>query len=373
MKKTIAVLLVLVLVFSLAMPAGASPFEEEEAARNHTYGIAKGYVRTSEICKRDKGDTQKYIWIYDKKGNRIKEVETTKNDNYSSTAIAKWTYDKKGNMTKQVLCESDRKITETFAYNKAGKLTKESRKIVYEDNLTYTSVRYYTYNKAGKVTKELAYYDDCEEVKTYTYDKKGNVTKEGQTQSYEDNTQAVTSTTFTYDKKGNVTKEVIVEKDRDGSVDKRTFVSTYNEAGQCFKDTQIFSFISDGQKTTSRAFTTRTFDKNGSVKKVVVQTISGNGRKGSMTIVRTYDQKNNLTKEVTAEESPDYAYKTTKTYAYDKKGNLVKKTTVVKDSGGVERINETYAYDKAGNLTKYVCSGDVDKIVKTFTYQKIES
>ena len=371
MKKLIAVLLVLVLVFSLAMPAIAFPVEEEEAARNYTYGIAKGYVRTSEICKGDKGDTKKYIWIYDKKGNRIKEVETTKNDNYSSTAIAKWIYDKKGNMTKQVFCESDCKITDTFAYNKAGKLTKESRKIVYEDNLTYTSVRYYNYNKAGRVTKELAYYDDCEEVKTYTYDKKGNVTKEVQTQSYEDNTQTVTSTSFTYDKKGNVTKEVIVEKDRDGSVDKRTFVSIYNEAGQCFKDTQIFSFTSNGQNTTSRDFTTRTFDKNGNVKKVVVQSISGNGRKGSMTIVRTYDAKNNLTKEVTSEESPYYAYKTTKTYAYDKKGNLVKETTVVKDNGGVEKMTETYAYDKAGNLTKHIYSDSWNRFVMTYTYQKI--
>ena len=55
MKKAIAVLLALVLMFGAALPAFAFPMTEE--GEDETFGIAKGYVRTKEVQKNSDGSS----------------------------------------------------------------------------------------------------------------------------------------------------------------------------------------------------------------------------------------------------------------------------------------------------------------------------
>lgn len=376
MKKLIAILLALLLMCSVALPVFAFPSTDEGDGRDETYGIAKGYVRTKESQKSTEGYSNVITRTYNKQGKLTKEVQKSKSDDYSGTSITKNTYDKKGNLTKSVYYENDYVITDTFAYNSKGNVTKETRKIAYEDNSTWTLIRTYTYNKAGKVTKELAYYDDCEDIKTCTYDKKGNLTKEVRTQSYEDNTQTKNTITYAYDKNGNETKMSIVDKDRYGSVEKHSYVCVYNEKNLCVKMTEKWSFEdNEGNIEKSSAVSTYTYDKAGNLTKEVFKSTYGDGSKRTLTFVNTYDETGNKVKAVTTEKSDGYNAKTTATYTYTA-GLLTKEATVTKDGDGTFKVTETYAYDKAGNLTKYVCAykyadGTANKEVTVYTYQKI--
>ncbi len=371
MKKTIAVLLAVLLAFSLALPAFAFPESVEGDARDNTYGIAKGYVRTKEAYQGPDGSSHVYNWSYNKQGKMTKEVESYKSEGVSESTSIKWTYDKKGNLIKDVYHMSDSVITDTFTNNSKGQVTKEERKIVYEDNSVYTSARFYTYNKAGKVVKELAYYDDCEEIKTYTYDKKGNVTKEVWTQSYEDNTRSKTTITRTYDKKGNELTLTMVDKDRYGSVEKRSNVSVYNKKNLCVKYTENWSYANDGETMSSTGVTTFAYDKKGNVTKEVFKSNDSDGYRRSVTTVNTYDAKGRVLKTVINEKSTEYSDKVTVTYTYNKKGLLVKEVTVSADGGSTDKTTETYAYDKAGNLTTYVYASSMGKSTTTYAYQKI--
>ncbi len=371
MKKTIALLLTLTLVFSLALPAFAFPASEGGDARDQTFGIARGYVRTKEAYRDQEGSTHTYVWTYNKQGKRTKETETAKSGDFVSRYVTKWVYDKQGNLKKQITYSTDSVTTDVFTYNSKGLLKKQARSIVYEDNSVFASTRTYSYNKAGKVLEERSWYDDCEETASYSYNKAGDPVKEVRIQAYEDNTRTVTTTTHTYDESGNEIKMRMVEKDRYGAVEKRSYVTAYDGKGRCVKTTQTCSYANNGRVETDRDVTTYAYDKNGNVTKEVFKSVSGSGYRRTVTFVNTYDKKGRLIKEVTAEQSPDYTGKTAKVYTYDKKGQLVKETTVAKSGGAAEKTTETYAYDKAGNLTGYTCSGSSGISVTAYTYQKV--
>lgn len=377
MKKTIAILLALLLLFALSLPAFAFPSTEDGEGRDETYGVAKGYVRIRESYQGAEGTSDVFSRAYDKKGNLIKEVEIWKSsDGYVSKTTTKNTYDKKGNLTKQVVYYNDYVRTSTFTYNKAGKVTKEVHKSVYEDNSVFKTSTAYTYNKAGNVAKEVSYYDDCESVTVYTYNKAGLPVKETVKRSYEDNTKTVITTNYAYDKNGNMTKLTFAEKDRYGSAEKRVYVYTYNEKNLCVKMKETWTFRDkEGSAETTRDVTTYAYDKNGNVTKQVYKSVSDSGEKRTVTFLYTYDENGNRTEWVTTEESGFGNSKETVTYTY-KAGRLVKETVVSEGYDGAGKTTETYTYDKAGNLTKYVYAyqypgGEKGKNVTTYRYQKI--
>ncbi len=369
--RILAVLLAVLLLFSCAAAAFAFPASEEGDARDETFGIAKGYVRTKEVYRSPEGNTHSIVWAYNNRGQLVKEVETSKGDGYSGSVTTTWAYDKKGNLVKEVIYENDCIITTTYVNNAKGKVTTEIRNTVYEDNSVYQTTRTYAYNKAGKLTKALAYYDDCEEVTTCTYSKSGLLTKEVRTQSYEDNTQSRYTTTYAYDKNGNETKKSMVDKDRYGSVEKRSYVSVYDEKNRCVKMTETYSFVNGDYTAANRDVTTYAYDKHGNVTKEVFKSTQDDGSRRSVVFVNTYDADGNRIKQTVTEKSADYNAKTTTAYTFDKKGRLLKEVTVSKGTDGTDRMTEAYAYDKAGNLTKYVFSGSYGKSVTTYAYQKI--
>ena len=376
MKKTLALLLALALVFSLALPAFAFPSSEDGDGRDETFGIAKGYVRTKESTKDADGNTYVTATVYNKQGKPVKETITNKGEDYSYKATTKYAYDKKGNLTKESFYGDDYITVTTYSYNSKGKVTKETVKTTYEDNSTYLSVWTFTYNKAGNVTKELGYYDDCEDVTVYSYNKAGDVTKQVQTKSYEDTTQDQITQTWTYDKNRNETNWTMVDKDRYGSTEKRAIASVYNKKNLCVKMTETWSFASsDGSVDSSRDVTTYAYDSKGNVTKEVYKSTSSDGYKYTLTIVNTYDEKGNKIKMSLTGKGDVNNSKSTTTYTYKNK-RLVKEVTVSKDEDGATKTTETYTYDKAGNLTKYVCvyrygDGSTNKETTVYTYQKI--
>ncbi len=377
MKKTIAILLALLLLFATALPAFAFPSTEDGESRDETFGIAKGYVRTKESYKGAEGDSDVFTRSYDKKGNLIKEVELWKSsDGYSTRTTTKNAYDKKGNLVKQVIYYNDHVFTSTFTYNKAGKVTMEDHKSVYEDNSVFRTTTAYTYNKAGHLVKEVSYYDDCESVTVYTYNKAGLLAKEAVTRSYEDNTKTTVKTTHAYDENGNETKITFAEKDRYGSAEKRIYLYTYNEKNRCTKMKETWSFRDKkGNTETTRDVTTYAYDKKGNVTKEVYKSVSDNGSKRVVTFLYTYDKKGNRTEWVTTEKGSFGNSSETVTYTY-KGGRLVKETAVSEGYDGAAETTETYTYDKAGNLIKYVYTyqypgGEKSRNVTTYSYKKI--
>jgi len=371
MKKWIACLLALSVVFLLALQAAAFPVNEADSDEDSAFGIAPGYVRTKESYKDGDGSTHTYTRAYNKQGKPVKEVETIKDGKDSRTYMTKWAYDKKGNLTKQVFYTDDAVMTDTYTLNKAGRVTKQVRKIAYEDQSIDTSSRAYTYDKAGHVVKERAFYDDCEETVTRVYDKAGRLTKEACTQAYEDNTRTVTVTAYTYDKKGNEIKMAYTQKDRYGAVEKRTIVSVPDAKNLCVKKTENWSYASGDSVDKTRSVTTYAYDKKGKVTKEVFQSVSSDGYNRKDTTASTYDANGNCIKRVIVEKAPGYSSKATTAYTYDKKGNLLKEVTVMKNGTETTKTTETYTYDKAGNLLKYVFVSPSGRGVTCYTYQKI--
>ena len=91
MKKTIAFLLTVILLLSLAVPAfGAWTDPDAE-----DFGIAKGYVRTKEVEIDENGETSVASYIYNKQGNLIEyhTVSSAYPDAHLSCS-----YDKKGQL-----------------------------------------------------------------------------------------------------------------------------------------------------------------------------------------------------------------------------------------------------------------------------------
>ncbi len=374
MKKAIAILLALVLMFGAALPAFAFPMTEE--GEDETFGIAKGYVRTKEVQKNSDGSSNSVVTSYNKQGKPVKQVETWKEKDYTSTTTTVSSYDKKGNLTEEIIYYNDYISTSTYVYNKAGQETKYVHRVDFEDNTSMTTTTLTTYNKSGKEAKKVSYHDDSVETTVYTYNKAGKLTKEVTNEVYEDNTKDTMSTSYTFDKKGNEIKMVMTYKDRYGTNEKRSFVSEYNKKNLCIKKTEQYSFTdSDGIVDKTVNVTTYTYDKKGNVTNETFKSTYSDGSKRTVTFVSTYNESGKLVKQVTTEKSAEYSSKTTTSYAY-KSSRLVKEVTVIKDSDGTTKTVETYAYDKAGNLTKHVNSGSyadgtTSKYTTTYAYQKI--
>lgn len=155
---------------------------------------AKGQL-VSEKTDFAVGSDYEIQYTYDARGNCIKET-------YLSDGELTWcttsTYDAKGNPIKSVDTDGEGVVylTETYAYNSDGNLTK------------------YTSEEQGFLSTE-----------TYTYDKNGYLTKKVEEYGGDTGSRAVYTTVYTNDADGNCIKETYSEKYADGSGG--TVVSTY--------------------------------------------------------------------------------------------------------------------------------------------------
>ncbi len=370
MKKLIAILLSLLLMCSVALPAFAIIYGDEDDPYTD-YGIAKGYVRTKEVSKSE-GSTHTIARTFNKQGKVTKETDTWKSEGYTDKTIRKYTYDKKGRLTKEVDYLSDSISTTTYAYNKAGNVTQETRVFTYEDGSSSTTKSTYAYDQKGNKIKEVTYLNDHIVTTTSIYDKKGRLTKETVVYAYENTESFTTVTTYTYDKAGNEIKRVTKSDNVDG-VTKSTVTCVYDEKGRLIKYTEAYSYSQE----TSKEVITYTYDKNGNKIKEVDKQSFGDGGKATRTVTSTYDEKGNLIKEVYTDKTLWGSSKNTISYVYDGNGRLKKETRVYKDGNGTEKTVQSLTYDKAGNLIKVVFTvqpaGDApaSKEVTTYTYQKI--
>ena len=371
MKKVIALLLTLVLLFAAALPASAIIYGDE-GDEFETFGIAEGYVRTKEVIKSEES-TRTITRAFNKQGKLVSETDVYVGEGYTEKTAQKLTYDKKGNLTKEIYYFDDNVSTTIYTYNQAGNPIKEVCTISYEDNTSTTTSKVYTYDKNGNKIKEVSYGYDCVATTTYTYDGKGQLTKESEISVYEDNSKYTNVTTYAYDKNGNEIKRAQKTTSPGDGSSSHTVTSVYNDKGQLVKCTDVSTYGS----STTREVIVYTYDKNGNkIKEVDKQSFPDN-TKATMTTTSTYDADGHVIKEVCVLKSAWSTSKTIITCVYDSAGRLKKETNVYKDSDGAEKTVKMLAYDKAGNLKKVTISysptgdGIVSKTVTTYAYQKI--
>ena len=175
-------------------------------------------------------------FIYDEKGNLIKQIVTKNTEGDPEISYYDYIYDSNGEhrIKANAVFYDGSKVSYTFEYDAKGNIIRQTYEDVtgmYEYLSTYDENGYlivqegrygtesysctvsYSFDDKGRVVRELyTYMDDRQESFDYTYDAKGNLVK----QVYTDFNGDQNTYDFGYDEHGNVISEVFT--DYDGSV-----------------------------------------------------------------------------------------------------------------------------------------------------------
>lgn len=159
----------------------------EKQVQTYTYNEKNLCVKKTETWSltNEDGETSSSrdvtTYVYDKNGNETKEkFKSTDGDGNTRTVSFLYTYDADGNCTKWVTTEKSSyysgKTTKNYAY-KAGLLVKETT-VTKDDDGVSKSTETYAYDKAGNLTKYVnaysyAYSGSGKDVTTYAYQKIG--------------------------------------------------------------------------------------------------------------------------------------------------------------------------------------------------------
>ena len=238
LKSAVALLLALVLLVCAATPAFAISYGEE-GDEFASFGIAKGYVRTKADRKDSAGGTHVAVWTYDAQGRLLKKTDTKKGPEGTDKKTVKNTYDKKGNLTKEVFNDNGTVFATTHTYDKKGNAIKSVQKTTNPDGTVYTSTTVCTYDQKNRLIKQVDDFGFSVRTRTYAFDKAGKPTKETDGTVSEDNTRTSETTTHTYDKAGREIKLAIVSKSSLTGSSKRTLTGVYNSKGQLVKQTEV--------------------------------------------------------------------------------------------------------------------------------------
>ncbi len=312
MKRTLSLLLAVLLCFSCFVPAGAAVLTRSAPA------YKPSYVLTKTTFKSSTGEQYTVTCTYNKNFSLTKRAETTA---YGSNTEY-YSYDDNGRVVKITKVTDYGTYTDTFQYNAAGNVTKATNKYTYNGS-TSTSSAVYSYDANGRLKKatEKSGFGDSTGVTLYSYDAKGNLIKEDydygiRTYSYDDSGNVIKTTssdksdtpitdtvTMKYDSKGNLVQKRVVS----GVGGQETLTFTYNAAGKLTKE------VKNSQMDESST-TVYTYGSNGKVNKKTVKHTGG----GTDQFVYKYDANGNNTKVT-------YKYSTgetgTYTFAYKKVTN----------------------------------------------------
>ena len=368
MKRIIAILLSLSLLFGTALHAFGFAYGEE-GDPYEDFGIAKGYVRTKQVTKDNIGHYSRVTSSYNQQGKLLKKTDVSDGDGYQNKTVIQNTYDKKGRLTKTVCKEYGSVYTSIYSYDKHGNEIKCVNKTVDSDGARFTSTTVKTYDKKNRLIESVYSSEYSTETKTYTYNKAGKVVKETDETVDNDGDRTKDTTTYTYDKAGNMIKMANVSYSSYTGTRKHTITDEYNDKGQLVKSTDVHK--SDGG--TDRETYEYTYDAKGNNVKGVVKSFYADGSTEAIYISSTYNAKGQLTKRVNDVKIQWGSGKHTNYYTYDSKGRMIKDVYIFQgEDGSTSKSVSQYSYDKAGNLLKVVFKNqDGMRETTTFAYQKI--
>ena len=369
MKRIIAILLSLSLLFGTALHAFGFAYGDDEENPYENVGITKGYVRTKQVTKGSGGYYGSITCSYNQQGKLLKRTEVSGNDGNQSKTVFQNTYDKKGRLTKTVRKEYGSVYTSIYSYDKHGNEIKCVDKTVDSDGARFTSTTVKTYDKKNRLIQSVCSSEYRTNTMTYTYNKAGKVVKETDETVDNDGNRTKDTTTYTYDKAGNTIKMANVSYSSYTGTRKHTITDEYNDKGQLVKSTDVHK--SDGG--TDRETYEYTYDAKGNNVKGVVKSFYADGSTEAMYIASTYNAKGLVTKRVIDVKIVWGSGKHTYYYTYDSEGRTTKEVYLFQGEDGSALKDVTrYSYDKAGNLLKVVFTNqDGARETTTFAYQKI--
>ena len=192
-------------------------------------------------------------YSFNRYGNPVKIVDTTKDSEGTYTETQTFTYDWDNNLTKTTLTRASgsKKIytgTTTYSYDKYGYLCQVSEKEYWlEFGSEESTVTTYTNDRDARVLKEDVYFVQengrtTRDITTNTY--RGGQLSKSTTIRYSDGSRFTTRvTSYTYDKNGNLTKETVNYRSDEPGDDysyKSVTACSYDKAGNLLKKVTSF-------------------------------------------------------------------------------------------------------------------------------------
>ena len=340
MKRTVSVLLTLIMVLTIMAPMTILSYAAEAEVTKSSY-----------LC--------------------TKKDYSEKTGNEKLSSVTTNTYDKNGNLTKNVRISKDSggvySDTYKYTYDSKGRISEETAVFDYGDGFVSSQTKKYTYNGKGNVVKSEVSYDNgaLESITIYTYDSNDKLIKAVEDTDYGEGITSKATVTYFYDANGNVSKQII--NSDNNSV--RTNTYTYDSKGNEIK--RVSSRISPEGKTGKTVFTNK-YDKNGRLIKKAYSDTESDGYSFSYSFVYAYNENGALKKETYTENDKGEKYIGVTTYTYDSKGNLLKTQFTVKSGESDYKSSDVYSYDKKNRVVKKATTstefGKTGTDTYTYTY-----
>lgn len=351
MKKFLAVLLALFMLFGAVLATACGKKEDEKMGKRGISDVADELAGISVPEKREKGT-----------------YEEIDNDSGNKTVSE---YDNNGNLVKETLYDSDGNESRCieYEYNKDGKISKRSLKTKFDEA---PSTGVYKYNSIGKVSEiklENFFFFDLDEDynfisvrmdrQVFTYDKSGKILSSAYHRS--DNDEIFIKNEYTYDE---VNRKITATQLTEGIID---FV--------------ISKYYSDSWKLLK----TENYDENGNMTNLTEYYENGNvkyiynfslwGSRGKS----YYNENGQKTESFSLDSEGNEEERTT--YEYNDAGYLIKETTYDVADGLIKFEHEyagktfnepiaKYSGYSNGKLNEVYYYNENRKIIESFRFDE---
>lgn len=323
MKKIIALILVLVLIFTLSA-CGTKEAEKKDNAPNNTEQSLSDLELGKKLLKEGK-DAEAYDAFL--KSNDPEAQIYLKCFTWQETIVEDIKYKADGTVFS--------KIKDGYAIYLSCDLGSYEFELGYDEygNPVYTSKNVVGNFTASDLLGAGIYPTDCGALPSiYEYDERGNVIRK----TREDFDGSVMSyTEYTYDKNNNILTQVTFNKDFSLTIPTIKYEYTYDQNNNCIVELE-YSYGELEWKTEY------TYDKKGN--EVKAEYYEGNGESCGWEEY-TYDDKGNMILKLEYDADGKLESKTESTY--DKNNNLLK--SVEQDGSGAFVGTTEYAYDSESN------------------------
>ncbi len=349
---------------SIELTTGYDWYQYSDVECDYEYTYDKNGNMLTRIRTDISGRKQNTEWTYDNHNNVLTVNSDTFNGSSSTTTWTKWkySYDNKGNILSHSKTTSDGQTSRTEnSYDAKGQKIREI--IQHPNGFNGSHDISFTYHDNGEIaSRECIIYKEDGSISYTTeiaYDKYGNTLH---------NYQIMPSS----EAKIGFKKEYVC--DEDGKI--LSIQNINQNTGKNIGEKTVYSYDDDGKLLEIKydnGIETYSYNLKGECIKEQFENINDGVKEIDYEILYNRDNKGNLLKKTKtkydSEGQPktEYIYE----YTYDLKGNQVSKT----ETDYEYKKEKTWKYDKNGNIIEYTVwymdKPESTKFVATFEYEKI--
>ncbi len=406
MKKIFAVLMTMVMIFSLSACGENAKIlnntEENETESKAKWVLVKatsqGMAGTSlESIKLTTGyswnqysDAEcEYSYTYDDNGNMITRIRT---DNSGRKQNTEWTYDSHNNVlsissdTFNGSSSTTGWTKWTYSYDNDGNILTLSE----TTSSGQTSSTEYTYDNKGQKIREIIQhpngFNGSHDI-SYTYHDNGQIASR-KCIIYKENGSVSYTTEMVYDMYGNTLHNYQIMPESDAKIGfKKEYVcdedgkilsiqNINQNTGENIGEKTVYSYDNDGKLLEIKydnGIETYSYNSNGECIKEQFEFINDGVKEIDYEIIYDRDNKGNLLKKTKTEYDINGQPKTRYIYSYEYDSNGNKISQIQTDYNDKEE--KTRKYDKNGNIIEYTVwnmnKPESTKFIATFEYEKL--